>query len=186
MTNYEPEKILVNILKHQLQLPDDYGEDNDGFVIPSIFVYNPTISLGHVDKLQICVQSIGSNVVANNNYFDTIDGKFTEIEQIVTNDDVQIDIMSRNSEAKNRRFEIIAALRSIYSQQMQEKCGFKIYQIPNRLVTSNVAEGASMIYRYTLTVSTTIKRQYTKTIDYYDKFRINAHIDDLDNKHEIL
>lgn len=171
--NIEIEKVIQKILLYELELPDEYGTDKDGFIIPSVYVYSPDVSLGTTDKLQIGVQSIGSVIVSNNNFTKEIDGTFSEIQETVINDNIQIDVTSRNNEARIRRYEVITALHSIRAQEYQDLYNFKIFQIPSSFVNTNNIEGGYRIYRYTITVPVQYMRRYVKPIDYYDKFPIS-------------
>lgn len=171
--NIEIEKVIQKILLYELDLPDEYGTDKDGFIIPSVYVYSPDVSLGTTDKLQIGVQSIGSVIVSNNNFTKDIDGTFSEIQETVINDNIQIDVTSRNNEARIRRYEVITALHSIRAQEYQDLYNFKIFQIPSSFVNTNNIEGGYRIYRYTITVPVQYMRRYVKPIDYYDKFPIS-------------
>ena len=171
--NIEIEKVLQKLLLYELELPDEYGTDKDGFIIPSVYVYSPDVSLGTTDKLQIGVQSIGSVIVSNNNFTKDIDGTFSEIQETVINDNIQIDVTSRNNEARIRRYEVITALHSIRAQEYQDLYNFKIFQIPSSFVNTNNIEGGYRIYRYTITVPVQYMRRYVKPIDYFDKFPIS-------------
>lgn len=171
--NIEIEKVLQKLLLYELELPDEYGTDKDGFIIPSVYVYSPDVSLGTTDKLQIGIQSIGSIIVSNNNFTKEVDGTFSEIQETVINDNIQIDVTSRNNEARIRRYEVITALHSIRAQEYQDLYNFKIFQIPSSFVNTNNIEGGYRIYRYTITVPVQYMRRYVKPIDYYDKFPIS-------------
>ena len=179
--NVEIEKVLQKILLHELQLPDDYGE-KDGFIVPSVYIVAPNVHLGSTDKLQIGIQSIGSRIISSHHREKEINNQYTEIKEIVISDNIQIDIKSRNNDARIRRFEVLTALESVYSKQLQEQYECRIFEIPSGFVNSNEAEGSSQIYRYTTTIATQYKKIYKSKVDYYDTFPIEASIDTLDNK----
>ena len=181
MKNIEPEKIIQNILLHELELPRTYGKDKRGFIIPSVYVYSPDVACGYTDKLQICIQSIGSKVLANSNTTKTINKEFTEVKEVILQDTIQLDIFSRNKDAKLRRFEVITALHSIYAQELQEQNAISIFQIPSRMNSTSIIEGSARIYRYSLTFEVRYKHEYTKVVDYYDKFNFSYGVDDVGN-----
>lgn len=181
MKNIEPEKIIQNILLHELELPITYGKDKKGFIIPSVYVYSPDVACGYTDKLQICIQSIGSKVLANSNTTKTINKEFTEIKEVILQDTIQLDIFSRNKDAKLRRFEVITALHSIYAQELQGQNAISIFQIPSRMNSTSIIEGSARIYRYSLTFEVRYKHEYTKVVDYYDKFNFSYGVDDVSN-----
>ena len=69
--NKEPEKIIVDILLHELDLPVDYGTV-EGNVIPTAIIGSQNALLTNTDKLQIIVQSVNDKVIANNYYNEEI------------------------------------------------------------------------------------------------------------------
>lgn len=178
-------KIFQKLFLKELNLPESYGRDKFGFVIPSVYLISPSANLGDTDKLQIGIQSIGSNCISNQTNYATIENVYTEVSELVIDDIIQIDIMSRNNEARDRRFEIIAALNSTYSKQLQEEYCFKIFQIPERMSYTGLLETSAYIYRYTLTINCQYLKRYTKPVDYYNKFNIEVNKDDLKHPQKI-
>lgn len=173
--NEEIEKVIQKILLHELGLPETYGTEN-GKIIPSVYIVSPLISQGSTDKLQIAIQSIGSKVVGNNVRYNP-NNQFEEIKECVISDMIQIDVKSRNNDARTRRFEVLTSLVSTYAKQMQEYYQCKIFNIPSDFSNTQAAEGATLIYRYTITFSVEYLKTYKKQFDYYDKFSLNARID---------
>lgn len=87
--------------------------------------------------------------------------------------DVQIDLMSRSNEARQRRAELLMALNSFYSENLQnEKC-FRIFEIPRSFVNTSGLQGGSDINRFTLIIPTMISEEKTKSADYYDTFNVS-------------
>lgn len=176
--NIEIEKVLQKLFIQELNLPENYGTDEDGFIIPSVYVYSPIVSVGNTEKLQICLQSIATSVIGNANYTKDINNQFCEIQETVINDMIQIDIFSKNNEAKDRRFEVLTALHSINSQQLQDQYNFRLFQIPAGFNNMNENEGGYRIYRYVMTVNVQYMRRYVKPIDYYNKFPVSEWVED--------
>jgi hypothetical protein len=173
--NEEIEKVIQKILLHELGLPETYGTEN-GKIIPSVYIVSPLISQGSTDKLQIAIQSIGSKVVGNNVRYNP-DNQFEEIKECVVNDMIQVDIKSRNNDARIRRFEVLTSLASTYAKQMQEYYQCRIFNIPSGFSNTQAAEGATLINRYTITFSVEYLQTYKKEVDYYDKFSLNGRVD---------
>ena len=172
----EIEYLLQQIITHEMDLPLNYGTQ-EGKIIPCVYVVAPNVYTGYTDNLQIGIQSFNSKIIANKKWAKTkiINNKEVYIEhtQQVIDDEIQIDIFSRNNDARIRRYEVLSALTSYYSQQQQEKYQFKIYNIPRRIINTSRAEGAATIYRYTLTISTQYCKEWTREIDYFDTFPTN-------------
>lgn len=100
---------------------------------------------------------------------------------IVMRENIQIDIFSRNIDALTRRWEIQAALRSVYSTQVQEENKFRIYAHSSSFVNTSETEGAERINKYSITIPVHVWYSKTKAIstingDYYDKF--STRVDD--------
>lgn len=181
MRNIEPEKVIQEILLHELNLPASYGNDAEGFVIPSVYIFAPNVKLGKTEKLQVCIQSIGSSIVSNNNKTKDINNNYTEIQETIVKDSIQIDMFSRNNDARLRRYEVVTALHSIFAQQKQDEYAMRLFYIPSRMNQLNAVEGSAKIYRYSITVEILHKKEYRKGVDYYDKFTFNESLDKLEN-----
>ncbi len=57
------EKIIVDIIKHELDLPDNYGKTSKGDIILSIIIYGQNINLFNTDKMQITGRTVSSNII---------------------------------------------------------------------------------------------------------------------------
>lgn len=167
--NKEIEKIIVDIINHELDLPLDYGTDSDGNTIPCVIIYAQNIKLFNTDKLQITVKTLSTQDYSNITTTKEIDGDFFEIQDINQLRMMQIDIYSKNNEARQRFWEVSAALNSTYAQQQTDIYNFKFGTI-SRAVNLSGLDGGSDINRYTVTFNVLVHYQKQKPIDYYDKF----------------
>lgn len=99
-----------------------------------------------------------------------------EIVQVNQQENIQIDIASKDNSAVLRNWEVLAALNSIFSKQTQEKNFFKIFRLPRQFINASSAEGGSMLNRYSIIFPCFAwynqRRVLTTTGgDYYDDFR---------------
>lgn len=163
------EKILVDIIKHELDLPEYYGKTSKGDVVPCVIIYSQNIKLFNTDKLQITVRTVSQRVWSNRNEVKTIEGNFTEIQDINESRMMQVDVYSRNNDARDRFWEIPMALKSVYAQQQMDLYNFKIGTMTNSTNTSGI-DGGSDINRFTVTFNVLTHQTKQKTVDYYDKF----------------
>lgn len=171
------EKILVDIIKQELTLPDNYGRTPRGDVIPSVIIYAQNIRLFQTDKLQITVKTISEQIYSNRTEFIENpnpvdpDGKdaFLEVQDVNEGRMMQIDVYSRNNEARERHHEVTMALNSVYAQQQMDLYNFKIGTISNSVNISGI-DGGSDINRFTTTFNVIIHHQKIKPVDYYNKF----------------
>lgn len=83
---------------------------------------------------------------------------------------MQIDIYSRNDDARLRFYEVQACLNSTLSEQLQEQYQFQIGTISNVINLSGL-DGGSDINRYTIRFNCLLWQEKITMIDYYDKFR---------------
>lgn len=171
----EIEKIIVDILTHEMDLPENYGTNSNGDVIPCVVVYGQNIKLFNTDKLQITVKTVTARTYSNRTNFvenpNSEDGQsqFLEVQDINQSRLLQVDIYSKNNEARERFWEVTAALKSVYSEQQQDLYNFKLGTISDTENTSGL-EGGSDINRFTLRFNALLHYQKTKPVDYYDKF----------------
>lgn len=169
------EKIIVDIIQKCLSLPANYGKTSKGDTIPSVIIYGQNIKLFNTDKLQITVQTVSTRVYSNRNEFVTnADGTYSEVQDLNIQRMMQIDCYSRNNEARERFWEIAAALNSTYAQQQTDKYNFKIGTITNSQNLSGV-DGGSVINRFTTTFNVLTHDRKITQIDYYDKFGTEAY-----------
>lgn len=85
---------------------------------------------------------------------------------------LQVDIISRDAEARDRKEELILALGSTYSQQQQEGNSFFVGKLPVGSQFTNLSspDGAAIPYRFAIGIS--MQYFYTKTLvqDYFNNF----------------
>lgn len=172
--NRSIEKILVDIIEHELNLPNNYGETSKNDVIPSVIIYNQNIKLFNTDKLQIVIKNINTSVYSNRSELMVgSNGTLLEVQDLNLQKMMQIDCYSRNNDARDRYWEVIAALRSNYAQQQMDIYNFKLGTIAQANNISGI-DGGSDINRYTITFTVLTHEQKTTSIDYYDKFQTVA------------
>lgn len=178
------ESIIVDIIQKEMNLPENYGTTPRGDTIPCVTIYAQNIKLFNTDKIQITVKTLTARDYSNRiTYIENPnptepDGSdaFMEVQDINQGRMMQIDVYSRNNEARLRFWEVSAALKSTYAAQMQDLYSFKIGTITNDINLSGLG-GGSDVNRYTLTFEVLLHYQKTNTIDYYDKFQIDTYGD---------
>lgn len=169
-------QIIVDILVNELSLSDQ-----------DVWVDNTNVDIDQGGDLKIAVGLVSSQVMSSVSQIETravpvVDSVF-EVQTVRLQEQIQIDVMSKGVEALQRRWEVVAALTSIYAQQKQEENTFKIGKIPNSFVSTSAAEGSSQLARYTLSFSCLTWYSKEKSISanckrYYDKFP--TRVDDKD------
>ena len=167
------ENILVEIIREELGLPENYGVTSRGDVIPCVVIYSQNIKLFNTDKLQITVKTVSSRTWSNRSQVKTINEVFTEVQDINQQRMMQIDVYSRNNDALKHYQDVEHALASDTAQEAMDKYNFKIGKLTNATNTSG-QDGSGDINRFTITFNVLIHFQRTKAIDYYDTFEVTA------------
>ena len=127
------EKILIDILKHELNLPDNYGKTPKGDIIPSIIIFGQNAKLFNTSKLQITVQTVSSRFYSNRTTYEEDEkGNFCEVQDVNESRMIQVDVYSKNNEARERFQEVGMALNSTYAQQQMDLFNFKIGSIVDK------------------------------------------------------
>ena len=128
------------------------------------------VTVGCVDFLPISSKSRFKFVEATQ----TTQAYGEETQTVYGRASVQIDILSRSREARIRRAELLMALNSYYSKEVQDKYQFRIFELPSRFINTSSLEGGSEINRFSLVIRAMISEDKVKTTSYYDTF--NAEI----------
>ena len=169
------EKIIVDIIKHELKLPDNYGTTSNGDVIPCVIIYGQNIKLFNTNKLQITVKTVSQRVYSNRSEFKDNPNAagetdaFIEVQDINESRMMQVDVYSRNNDARERFWEVEMALKSVYAEQQMDLYNFKIGTIANAQNISGI-DGSSDINRFAITFNVITHQHKETVIDYYDKF----------------
>jgi hypothetical protein len=99
--------------------------------------------------------------------------KYYEDIYINENRTMQIDMYSKNNDARDRFPEVQACLNSTYAEQMQEKYQFRIGIISDAVNLSGL-DGSAELNRFTIRFNCLTWDKYTKEVDYYQSFRTQA------------
>lgn len=168
------EQIFIDILKNEMGLTDQ-----------QCWVRSQTRKIPNDTGLYIVAgmadsEDYGVNTEFENFTVTPVEGDpyetLKQIQTVSTQENIQIDIYSRDNQALKRRWEIRAALSSLYSKQAQEKNFFKIGRIPKNFVNSSVAEGGSNLNKFSCVVPALVWYKKEKILDpgsnqYYDDFK---------------
>lgn len=118
--------------------------------------------------LYIAVSVASAKPFGNSNYFrgsDSVSDQFVSMQALL-----DIDIISRGPEARDRKEEVILALNSVYSQQQQTTNSFYIGQLSTRFINLSEIDGAAIPYRFRISVNMQYAYQKQKALPYFDTF----------------
>jgi hypothetical protein len=85
---------------------------------------------------------------------------------------LDIDIISRGPEARDRKEEVLLALDSNYSRSQQEANSFSIGKLPagSRFLNLSHVDGAAIPYRYKISINIQYAVTKTTAVPYYSQF----------------
>lgn len=165
-------QVIIDILNHELNMPAN-----------SVWLRDQNRTIPNDNNLYIEVGLTGAHTISN------VTSMITEIDpatqqpveyqlcQLQQQETIQIDLFSsaQNNYAMLRNWEVIVALQSFYSQQLQEENNFKIFRNPLFMGDTSSAEGGSFIQRYTITIIAFVWYRKQTALnspngDYYDDF----------------
>ena len=162
--------LLVNLIREQMQLDVNH-----------VVTYNQRIPIPPDDTIFVAVGLLGDKPYGHKISYEQGYIPASQVgqpETVVLNEvqtqNVQqiysIQIMSRNNDARARRQEILFALNSTRAEQLQEKYGFKIGNIPTSFNDASYVEGASRLTRYAITFNVLTAFIRIIPVNYYDDF----------------
>lgn len=168
MTDKIIEKYIVDILTKEMNLDTDH-----------IWIWSQNRKLpDNAQGLYCTVGVIHSRVVSAKSIMEEsiVEGVASEeeVQEVYEFCDVQIDLMSYDNQARDRRSEMIMALNSFYAREVMEKGQFRIFEIPHDLVNMSHLFGGSQINVWSVVITCDILSRKKKGTDYYDKFRIDT------------
>lgn len=171
------EKIFVDLIQKSLDLPDNYGTDDNGNEIPCVIIKSQNIKLFNTPNIQITVSTLRNRIFSNRREYreEIIENQHKYFEDVYLNEDrtMQIDIYSKNNDARDRYPEVQACLNNTYAEQLQDKYQFRIGKISDAVNLSGL-DGGSDINRFTIRFQCMTWNKYTKEVDYYQSFRTQA------------
>jgi len=151
----KPIQLIRQILIEELTIPDD-----------RVIVYNQKWTIPPTDDLFVVVEFKHAKPFSSRNFMDASN---REIQELNMQEFYTIGIFSRSTEALFRKHEVLMALGSIFSQQLQETNSFKISKI-NPIVDLSPLESTALIYRFDIDIVLFSWYEKTKVADYYNEF----------------
>jgi hypothetical protein len=159
---------LIKILSKEMDINQD-----------RIMIYNGEWNIPPDDGIFIILERLPGRVIANRNTvkYDPSSAVYQEIQDLNIREQIVISVFSKNTEALERKDEVLMAIASLYSQQLQEKNSIKIFRIAN-IEDLSVLEGGSNLYRYDIPLTIFSWQQKVKTAEYFDTFNVEVKAND--------
>ena len=158
------EKILVlaDLIKSGMDLEENV-----------ISVYNQKRKLPAASGIFIDVAFLGSKPfsVSSAQVYDPDEDDMLEEQTITERQLYQIDILSQDATARQRKHEIVFALTGTEAQQAQEFYGFHIAKLPLAFNDLSQTEGPSRLNRYSVTVAIIASISKRKVVQAFNSFQ---------------
>lgn len=151
-------KTVCDILKVGMNL------DND-----QIWLYNQKVDIPNDKRIYVVVSLKKEEVFGNNIEIKETNG----LDEVIwTNlvSDVGIELFSYNTNALNRRYEVLSSMRSVYSVQKQEELNFNIGRNPTVFLDSSFMSLTARLYSFYYEYRITHVEHSSRPVEYFDKF----------------
>lgn len=150
--------LLKQLIDTQLKMPKG-----------RVWAANSNNTIPKDKKLFIVLKINEVKPYANNLKYDYTDDSVNEIITTSVAEDITIALLSRNTEARDRAYEILQALNSTLSQQLQEKNKMHISRLGN-IYDASFLEATAFLNRYDIRIRVIRSYETVNPVDYYDKF----------------
>ncbi len=150
---------FCDIIQHEMGLSDG-----------QVYLWDQKINIPTDQRLYIAIGVLTCKPFANSRTYDGSGGGLEEILSTNFMATLSVNILSRGTDARDRKEEVVLALNSTYSQQVQEANGFGVAVLPSTFVNISEIDGPAIPYRFNLSVAIQYKVTKTKAVQYYDSF----------------
>lgn len=150
---------LCKVLKTELELSDD-----------QVFLWDQKLIIPNDFRMYVAVGTVSCKPFANTRAYDPSGSGLNTVQSTNFLCNASIDIYSRGVDARDRKEEIVMALKSQYAQQVQQAYGFFIAGLTSSFLNLSEIDGPAIPYRYMIQVALQYKITKTKAVDYYDDF----------------
>lgn len=134
------------------------------------FICNSNLRLPTDKDAYVAVKFESSYPMAVQNETVTVSNGVEEHQTSNMREEFSVIVAARDWDTVAKLKDLIPlALRSVYSQQVQEKYAFKIFPF-TKIVNTSAAEGAAMLTRFDLSFSVFAWYERVKSVGYYDSF----------------
>jgi hypothetical protein len=152
-----PLQLLGRIIQREMGLSDG-----------RVYLWDQKINAPTDKGLFIAISALNPKAYANINKFNYVTNRQEQSSNWATG--VDIDIISRGPEARDRKEEVVMALKSQYSLQQQELNSFSIASLPTAIRNLSEIDGAAIPYRFNFSVNLLYNVRKIQPAEYFDTF----------------
>lgn len=157
------QQLVCEIIQKQMYLDDG-----------RVFMFDQKIPQPKDEKIFVVVQTLLSKPFGNKSEFLTDDPGMVEVQTVNMYENLSIDIKSRGPDARDRKEEIIMALRSTYAKQQMAANSFYIAAISNSFLNLSELDGAAIPYRFNISVAVQYMVTKSRAVPFFDTFQAPA------------
>lgn len=154
-----PYRLLCHILQTQMGLAED-----------RVYLWNQKILEPKDNGIYIPVKMLWAKPFGNTKSYDSSGPGVDEVQTTFMQATMSIDIISRGMEALYRKEEVLMAIQSDYSEQIQEANAFSLAILPTSFINLAQLDGTAIPYRFNLSVVMTYKQTKQQATDYFNDF----------------
>jgi hypothetical protein len=142
----------------------DIIQNQLGLTPGRVYLWDQKVSMPTDAGLYVAVAVLSCKPFSNTNTFDGSGSNSNSFQSVNMYAQLQVDIISRDAEARDRKEEIILALNSTYAQTQQSANSFKIGKLPpgSQFINLSSPDGAGIPYRFNIAVA--MQYVFTKTV----------------------
>lgn len=161
----EPDKVICTILAEEMQIDPT-----------RVVVYDQNFKPPTDDLIYIIVSGpMNTKIIGSTNKFAPSEvgppaKNDRGIKRVTTSETYNVEITSKNTDAKLRRFEVNSAMVSTFSVQKQEENQMSIFRASQNIDLSFI-EGGSSLHRYRIPVIINSMKVYEKDITTFNSFQ---------------
>jgi hypothetical protein len=173
-------KIIKDILEIEMDLKPpivntETGARSEEIKDQRVFLWNLPLKFPTFNDVFLVLSESPGKVISNSSTLVKIDDEnYIERQEIIMQRFLAVDILSANTDARERKEEILMALASVYSQQQQEANGFRVFSFSTSFIDISEVEGAEKVYRFRAEAVMHVKYKKEKPIAYFDSFEYNS------------
>lgn len=150
-------KQVASIIKKFMKLDNEH-----------CYIYNQKWFIPKDKGLTVAVLLRGQNILSNNKEHKEINNVFCEVLSTNIQERIDIYIFSYNLDAITRKEEILMALKSDYSEFIQNKENFHIGTIPTSFNDASETDGDKILNRFNISVNVISKQEVVNNVNHYD------------------
>lgn len=151
------DEILADIIAEELEIDSS-----------RVVLYDQNFQAPKDPDIYVIISMGPRRVISSKQEFDPDSN--SEIKTVILSTTYNVEIASKNEDAKYRNHEIVMALTSNDAKQKMEENNIAIFRT-GQIMDLSAIEGRSALHRYRIPVIIQTIEQKEKVIDYFDNFQ---------------